>query len=735
MRLLRLYIENFMCHEKSYIDFSQFSSALIIGKLENNDEFSNGVGKTTIFKAIEYCLFNQADVTLEKIIRDFTDICKITLDFALDSTEYRLIRKRTRKGSADISLYEKKSTDGEVEEVYHTQDNVPIISDKFWKDISGRRAADTEKELEKLIKINFKSFRGIVHFVQNDFSGLATATPEKRKAFLKDILNLIVYLKLEKIAKDKTNSLIKEIDKLKIISESFGNIEDELINLNNQIIDLNIKSAACEEQLILLQDEKNREDNILNDYVSQHKELENNYKYLLDNKNNITQSINDLENSIKEYKNKKNTSAQEAKSTIEAVNNIKNKIQQLLLIDLTNLEILPSQIDDLKQKVAELNVIIQTNIAEYDKLSVPLPDDSVCKHCRQKLTDEHKQICKAEILQNMQQCQTIIKNSKQELNNVNSIIAKKQQSVNELLKVKNELISLNNDLIVKDKEIKDKKNIYNEYTSLVEKFQTDLKVKNEELIKIQIDLDKSSLIEGEKILSNIHNQKNKISTITAKFLPLNKEITHINSSLAVVKHSIDQKKKDQVKLKESSLKILDLEKKYKVHSLVCQAFSSTGIPNLIIQNVLDDLQNKSNNLLGQLRPGLQLQFVVEKIKDNGSVDSDTLDIKYHVHGKERYYEQLSGAMKLAVAFSLKLGLSFLLQEVFGTNIQFLLLDEIDQALDKASVDAFADIIKFLQKNFTVLIITHNDRLKDKFKHIICVEQDINMISTAKIMSC
>ena len=49
MNLIRLYIENFMCHESSYIDFSQFSSALIIGKVENNELHSNGVGKTTIF--------------------------------------------------------------------------------------------------------------------------------------------------------------------------------------------------------------------------------------------------------------------------------------------------------------------------------------------------------------------------------------------------------------------------------------------------------------------------------------------------------------------------------------------------------------------------------------------------------------------------------------------------------------------------------------------------------------
>jgi hypothetical protein len=43
---------------------------------------------------------------------------------------------------------------------------------------------------------------------------------------------------------------------------------------------------------------------------------------------------------------------------------------------------------------------------------------------------------------------------------------------------------------------------------------------------------------------------------------------------------------------------------------------------------------------------------------------------------------------------------FLLQKLSGVDVKFLLLDEIDQSLDKASVDAFADIVKFFQKAFT-----------------------------------
>src|ERR1700677_2161316 len=112
MRISRLYIENFSCYDNAYIDFNEFSSAILIGKKENNDDVSNGVGKTTIFKAIEYALFNYSDENLEDLIRDDTDACSVTIDFIVSDQEYRVTRTRTRKGITDLTLYKRTPNDG-----------------------------------------------------------------------------------------------------------------------------------------------------------------------------------------------------------------------------------------------------------------------------------------------------------------------------------------------------------------------------------------------------------------------------------------------------------------------------------------------------------------------------------------------------------------------------------------------------------------------------------------------
>jgi DNA repair exonuclease SbcCD ATPase subunit len=733
MNPLKLYIENFQCHAQSYIDFTEFNSALVIGKIENNDSYSNGVGKTTIFKAIEYVLFNQADINLEKIIRDDTNHCAIVIDFLVGDQEYRVSRKRTKKGATDLTLLQRNSVEGSDTEVYHDISFTPIFDDKFWKDISGRRAADTEKELEKLIKINFKTFRSIVHFVQNDFSGLTTSTPEKRKALFKDALNLIVYSKLEKIAKDRANVLTKEIDRHKILIESLLSAQDNLCELNSQLIDCDEKIFYLDKKICPLNEDVMKHHSILNDLMASYKDQENKNVSLLEKEKVLLLQKAKIESSIKEYSAKKSVMIKFAKELVEEIKTYKEELETLSKHDLSQIDDINNQINDLKQKITYSNIVITNNVTDYEELKIPVPDDDFCKHCRQKMTAEHKQECKNKIARDMEKCQAVIASSKKEISQLNSENNILQLKLNVLTRAKSQLDIINSKIISKNSELQDKKNIHVEYSSIIDNFNHDLSLKNDELLLVKQAMDAATPVEVSLIKDKVELKKKEISDVNSSIISLNKEIAHFTSTKAVIKHNIDQKIKEVSRSESLKDKLNELESHYLPYPQVIQAFSSTGIPNLIIQNVLDDLQIKSNELLSQLKPGLQLSFLVEKTKGDGT-ESDTLDIHYHVNGKERYYEQLSGAMKLAVTFSLKIGLNSLLQNMVGTNIKFLLLDEIDQSLDKASVDAFANIVKHFQNDFTILVITHNDRLKDKFNHAILVEQDLNMVSKAKVVS-
>lgn len=742
MKLGRLYISDFCCYEKGYIDFSQFNSVLIVGKVENNDSYSNGVGKTTIFKAIEYVLFNQSDSPLDKIIRDDKFQCKIVLDFYIGEQEYRLIRKRTRKGSTDLSLFQRNGVQGTDDEIYHKimPDDIhtPLNDDdqKFWKDISSRRAADTEKELEKLIKTNFKSFRGIVHFMQNDFSGLTTATPEKRKALLKDIFNIIIYSKLEKLAKDKSSSMLKEIDRCQTLIDNIGDPDEISLGLTIKLFLLNQEIEKQSAVIKIPTDNLENANTLLNSLISKHTELENRFSSLLIREKSLILEKSKIVSSLKEYKDKKNLCISSAKNLIEDNKERQDVILELEKTDLTQIDVLSEKLSTAKDKLAYHNVLLQNNILKYEELKIPVPDDSLCKHCRQIMTEEHKKTCKEQISKEIDDCQKNIKAAKKIISELLNEIKDLQQRLLLMNRCKQQLNETKNQLSIKSNEIQEKKKLHVEYNILLDKFKEQLSEKDIELVMVQEELKLSSQAEANTYLLQISIQKEAIKAIAMQIVLLNKELSHLSASKAVLSHDIERISKEKDKLFTLKKSLVSLEEKHKMYPYVLQAFSSTGIPNLIIHNVLDDLQNKANEVLNQLRPGLQLSFFVEKTKTDGS-EADTLDVQYFVNGRERYYEQLSGAMKVSVMFSLKLGLSYLLQQMFGTDIRFLLLDEIDQALDKASIDAFADIVRFFQNDYTIMVITHNDRLKEKksiFSHAILVEQDMNMISRAKTVN-
>lgn len=733
MRPVRLYIKDFMCYDRAFIDFTEFSSVLVVGKTEGNDEEANGVGKTTIFKAIEYVLFNQSNFNLERIIRDDANACKVVFDFTIGDQEYRLTRTRTRKGSTDLSLYERTAEVGLPDQALHTDIHDPLVEEKFWKDISGRRAADTEKDLAKLLKINYKSFRSFVHFVQHDFNSLATATPEKRKAILKDALNLIIYSKLEKLAKDKSITISRELDRCHTLIEGLGDPDAEIVKLQDQLAGTAKTVDSHANHLAGLQEKLNILNENVNAMITEYSGLEGKFAALVAKEQSLVQGKTRSEISLKEYRTKKYNIIQEARTLTTEIKQLEETQTKLVATDFSQLDILAEKIEEKKVLVTQHNVNIKTSIEAYEELKIPMPTDSVCKHCRQPMTEQHRKECLIKDRERIIELQASIKDSKSDVQKLNIEIQAHQQTISNLTMAKQHLEGVMHKITTKKKEITDKRAIHDEYVSLLERFTHEVKEKERELEIVREELKNSSIDEAKLLQKQIEEQKQQVKSNNLQIGIYTKELTHLTSQKAVIEHSIGQKNLDKQKKLDLSKLIKELEDKLGMYPSVIQAFSSTGIPNLIIHNILDDLQVEVNRLLAQFRPNLQLSFLIEKIKGDGT-DADTLDIQYQVGGKERYYEQLSGAEQLMVLFSLKLGLSFLLQHLLGIEIKFLLLDELDQSLSKGRVDAFVDIIKILQKDFTILVITHNDRLKDKFSHAILVEQDINLVSKARVVS-
>lgn len=733
MQPIFLHIENFMCHEKSQIDFRDFLSALIVGRLDGNDLYSNGVGKSTIFKAIEFVLFNESKgLKLEKLVRDGQQKCRILLDFQSNGSVYRVCRVRTKKGASDLSLFERNSNEASGTDPHALLPEDPLFK-TFWNDISGRRTQDTEEDLCKIHKTNFQGFISAFHFAQDDYnSGLATATPSNRKKILKESLQLAVYTKLHKFAQDKSKSLYTELEKKKAVHASIGNPEIEIRLSEDKLSTIEPLLLEKEAELSLAQQNHNESRDSLTKLESSYSDVLSKTSALTKKKSELSFKIEKSQASVNDYSSKRKSVVGQAKSLKEEVASLKERHQHLESTDFSKIDDLKEKIDFKKSQTSKNLGLISSLTESLTELRIPMPKIGYCKHCRQVLSDEHRAECEKRTVQEIEDKENKILLLKKD-NEENS---KNIKSLSEELKSIEDLKKQLNDIAVqvksKEKELFDKKAMFDDYNSFVEKFKKDIEDYSAELSQTENELIKYSEDEVLAIKSQISSQKSIVKDFESKLSEIQKDLSEKINQKAILNHTIAEKRRGIEKRVELSGEIASLELEYSIMPDIIESFGATGIPNLIIQNVLDELQNEANGILEQIKPGLQLNFSVQKTKNDGEIDDD-LDIEYFLNGKPRDYAQLSGAQKLSVMFSLKIGVAFLLKKNIGVNISFLLLDEIDQALDKASVDAFAEIIKFFQKDFKILVITHNDRLKDKFSNYILVEQDLNGTSRSTMV--
>jgi len=181
-------------------------------------------------------------------------------------------------------------------------------------------------------------------------------------------------------------------------------------------------------------------------------------------------------------------------------------------------------------------------------------------------------------------------------------------------------------------------------------------------------------------------------------------------------------KKNQEKLHKELEKLKD---KVVVYDKLRHCFGKDGIQSIIIENVVGELENYTNNTLAKIcNEPTSINIQTQKQSDNGSW-TETFDISVNTSGRKDDIESLSGGEKFRVSLALRLAFSKILSKRMGGVIGFLLLDEVSSSLDPKGLSMFSEVVNQLSSEMKILIITHDDRLKDKFEDIIMVEKDNN----------
>jgi DNA repair protein SbcC/Rad50 len=285
----------------------------------------------------------------------------------------------------------------------------------------------------------------------------------------------------------------------------------------------------------------------------------------------------------------------------------------------------------------------------------------------------------------------------------------------------------------------------------------ELRERESELRSIEVDFSnlKSAREVSKQIDNEIDNLKSEITNRETEIATLEAEYQKAQSSLETAESpNLDEAERELFRLRENEnrargelggarqrVEVLatqrsrkaqfsqereTLQKQIVQHKTLERAFGKDGVPALLIEQALPQIEEKANELLDRLSDGqMSIRFVTQtEYKDKKRDDlRETLDIQISDSAGIRAYEMYSGGEAFRVNFAIRLALSEILAQRKGARLQTLVIDEGFGSQDTLGRQRLVEAINLVKDDFAkILVITHLDELKDAFPTRIEVEK-------------
>ena len=201
-------------------------------------------------------------------------------------------------------------------------------------------------------------------------------------------------------------------------------------------------------------------------------------------------------------------------------------------------------------------------------------------------------------------------------------------------------------------------------------------------------------------------------------------LNNLQIQLGQLSEKLEKAGRDREQLRQQRNTQQEARARQRLYKHLRAAFGKHGIPSLIIEQTLPEIEDRTNDLMERLTDGA-MHIRLETLKDKKTGGTmETLEIKItDEQGVSRPYETFSGGEAFRVNFALRIALAQLLAERSGVRIRTLVVDEGFGTQDQQGVQNLVEAIQTIQDDFDkILVITHLPELKEAFPIRIEVEK-------------
>jgi len=251
-------------------------------------------------------------------------------------------------------------------------------------------------------------------------------------------------------------------------------------------------------------------------------------------------------------------------------------------------------------------------------------------------------------------------------------------------------------------------------------------------IREKIDAEKEKREELRSTLSDLRDQVSDREAVEEKQAEKAREVqsaegelNELQKRLGMLDERLDKARDDRKALQAAKKKRKEADRQRRLYRHLRRAFGKHGIPSLIIEETLPEIEERANVLLERLTDG-KMHVRLETLKDKKTGGTkETLEIIItDEQGVPRPYETFSGGESFRVNFALRLALAQLLAERSGVRVRTLVIDEGFGTQDREGIERLVEAIQTVRTDFSkILVITHLQELKQAFPVRIEVEKD------------
>lgn len=646
----------------------------------------NGAGKSSLLDGITWCMWGKArSNSADDLVHQGESEMRVTLVFSQGGQQYRVLRQRTT-GKRGASLLEFQIRD---------------LEDESWKSVSGDTIRETQARIDGVVRLDYETFVNSAFLIQGRADEFTTKTPSQRKQILSNILGLDRWEEYEGRAKEQVRQVENSIQ---LTETRLAEMEAELANREQYVSELTkaeLEASVKGEALARAESEWSNLEGSRRELVSLQRQLDDFTRRLTAREREIAQVQEELELA---------ESRSDALSIQAALGEIKSQLDELLPLQ-EKQEAMRKTRSNLLEEAASLRGANEALVPETEPLKARIDalegaDEPLCPTCGQPLGEQERARLLHELEHEVEERRKVFRRNK----------ARVEAIEGESEGLEADLSQLNARL--QQRSILEKK--FGELEAALEhaaEAELAAEAARAKLERWQQEVagEKERRAEVEKQAAETEIRLREASLTEADLDRIRREKRLADERVGGARQRLQALEKLSESAQRQSENLKQLTGELSILQELKAAFGKGGVPAMIIETAVPELERSANELLGRMTDGrLHVRIETQREIKSGAL-REALDIIISDELGSRSYELYSGGEAFRINFAIRIALSKLLANRAGAELRSLFIDEGFGTQDAQGREQLVEAINRIQDDFDrILVITHIEELKDSF---------------------